>query len=430
MSDSSRDWVGQRGLSLAGATFAAALAVRLALVFTLPPYQAPDERAHVRYVEYVVRQKALPAQPRQAPTEALRFWPQYYQPPLAYLLFAPTWAAARAVGAPEDTAVRALRVQNAVYGAIAAALVAGFVARLTPRGDPRRLAAAAVAALLPGLAASGAAVNNDGLANLLASALWLPLVAARSRRAAASAAGLVLGAGCCAKLTVLPLAPLLFLVPWLERRQDPIGALRCGALAAAAAAVVFAPVALRNIWVYGHPLAIGAGSFELSALADSVRPEALAALSEPRPLRVLQRFVGGFGIYGQLRFVPAEVTWGALALVAGVGWLARGGVRWRDGLERHAPALALALGLAVAGLLFFSVRYYGGWKGRYLQPALLPIAVLLASGWCRMAPARVARLLFAWIALALLLLDVALVLAVGRFFAATPPSRWPFPAFL
>src|SRR5262249_44301279 len=161
-----------------------------------------DEAAHVRYVETVARTGVLPVQPKQS----FPRWEQAYQPPLAYLAFVPLWRTVAALGVGDDGRLRALRVQNAGWGAARPLVGWAVVARLAPAGDVRRLLVPLVLALFPGFAASASAVNNDALANLLAAALWLPLGASPGRRAAL-AAGAVFGAAALAKLTVLVLAP-------------------------------------------------------------------------------------------------------------------------------------------------------------------------------------------------------------------------------
>jgi hypothetical protein len=406
----------------------AAFAVRVALAFAVPPLQAADERAHLRFVEHLVSEGSLPVQPQLDVEEALRFWPQYYQPPLAYLLMVPAYALASHAGAGETSLVRVLRLQNAVYGALTVLVAFAVVALLTERGDPRRLLGAALVAFLPGFAASGAAVNNDALANLLAAALWLPLLSMHASRRAALVAGLLLGAASTTKLTVLPLAPLLLLVPWLARREAPGRVLRGAALAGAAALLVFLPVALRNTLVYGHPLAIGAGSISFAWLASVLPPEKVAAFARPDPARALLEFWGQFGIYQQLRWWPVPILGASLALTALVGWVQPGLRALRDALERRLPAFAAAIILSSVGLVVFSLSYYGGWQGRYLYTAIVPAAVLLAGGIDRLVPERRRVALAVGLALALLALDAGLVRALLLFFAETPPLRWGFAA--
>jgi hypothetical protein len=401
----------------------AGLAVRLAFAAVVPPLQAPDERAHLRYVEFVAREGALPVQPPRDIQRDVAFWPQYYQPPLAYALFAPLERALRSAGADEATRLRALRAQNALYGAATVLVGLLVMARLTPPGDPRRLLAGLVLALWPGFAGNAAALNNDALANLLAAALWLPLLAP-SRPRSPWLAGVLFGLALNAKLTALVLAPLLWLVPWLVRRDEPRGALRFAAVAGGIAAGLLAPWLARNVVVYGDPLAIAFGSISFEWLATQLPPEQVAALAAPRPARVLGVFFGQFGIYLNLRWTPVFVGLVPLTAIAALGWLRRSAAAGDAVLSARAPALLAAVVLAAAGLAWFSLRYYGGWQGRYLYTVMVPLAALLAAGWARWQPARPGWALAAMLAGLLLALDAGLVWKLHDFFTALGPARW------
>jgi hypothetical protein len=186
------------------------------------------------------------------------------------------------------------------------------------------------------------------------------------------------------------------------------------------------PVFVRNLLVYGHPLAIGAGSFSFARLAAELPAEMLAELGRARPGRALLEFFGRFGIHNQLGWRPIYAVWIPLSLAALAGWLHPRGLVLRDDLERRAPAFATAIVLASAGLVFFALRYVGGWQGRYVYPALLPAVVLLAGGWMRLLPERSRGLVVAALLLALFALDVVLVGAIARFYAETPWLKWGF----
>jgi hypothetical protein len=425
---------GREGTVLA-ALVALGLALRIALALVVPPGQAPDEMAHGRYVAHVAATGTLPVQPvaKETPGEWSTFaggdpgW-QSYQPPLAYLLYVPVWRALEAAGVGEAGRIRGLRLQSACWGAVLVAVGWAAVARLTAAGDPRRVLVALVLALVPGFAGNAAVVNNDGVANLLAAALWLPLGAGRGVRAAL-AAGALFGGAMLAKLTVLALAPLLVVVPWLRGRELR-AALRDGTLAAVVAGVLLLPWMARNVAIYGHPLAIGVGSIAVAGLADVLPPEVLAAFARPAPERAFVQFWGAFGVYN-------NVTWpvGQWVLTAAAALALAGLFRARPDvgapmLERLLPALGLAVVLAACGLAIFSLRYLAGWQGRYLYTVTLPVAVLLATGWTRATPPRWRPAFALALGIGLLVLDAGLVLKLAAFFARTPPARWPFEATL
>ncbi len=100
-------------------------------------------------------------------------------------------------------------------------------------------------------------------------------------------AGGILGAACLTKLTAATLAPLLLVLPWLEHRKLR-GALVDAWVAGAAGLCLLLPWLLRNIAVYGDPLAINVGAFSFEALTAAGLPQALIAeAAKPAPGRAL-----------------------------------------------------------------------------------------------------------------------------------------------
>jgi hypothetical protein len=404
------------GLAL-GALIVAALALRLSFVLVVPPFQAPDEAAHFHYVETVARTGRLPIAPPRSAAMFVDERAQSYQPPLAYVLLAGA--------APEAwRSVRVVRLGNAVAGAATVAVGYLVAARLTAAGDVRRLLVGILLAFFPGFAANAAAVNNDTLANLLAAVLWLPLLAPLGP-AAACAAGAVLGAACLAKLSTAALAPLVLVAPLCRDPRHPKRALALAAGATPVAAAMMVPWLARNHQLYGDPLAIGVGSMSFEWLASLLPAEAVRELATPAPARVFWQFWGCFGVYNNLHWVGIPAVVSPLFGLGLAGWLRPGGaddVRFR----RAAVAGAAAVALAAAGVTWFSFRYHAAWQGRYLYPAMLPVALLVAGGWHHLLPARTQRTAAALIALALSLLDVAVLARLHAFFTTTPPARWPF----
>jgi hypothetical protein len=399
----------------------ASLCMRIAWASVIPTDQAPDEPAHVRYVEYVAEHLRLPVQP---PTELRRLierWEQFFQPPLAYVLFAPLTMLMRAIGASHDQLVWTLRLQNAGYGAATVAVSFWIIARLTPQADPRRWLVAIFVAFLPGWVGNTAAVNNDGVAGLLAAALWLPLLAPRGKTRP-WLTGAILGLGCLAKLTVMTIAPIVLLVPWL--RGDPIRkSVRDLVIVASAAGLVVAPWMIRNLLLYREPFGTITAFISFDSMVGILPPDLLAAAAAPQPLKMFLQFWGRVGRHNNIDWIAVPAVWIPVALVGVTGWLRRPG-RPPDALEGHAPAFLLAIALATVALLIFSFRYYSGWQGRHFYCVLVPICALLASGWARWAAAP--RLWFAVAALALVLLalDASLAWKLLHFFGTTHPVRW------
>jgi len=407
-----------------GVLVGAALLLRIAFALAVPAFQAPDEQAHLRYVAHLGEHWKLPIQPKRSLEMFADPMHQAYQPPLAYLLFVPLERRLAASEAKAAVRLRAVRIQNACYGAAAVLVGALAAARLTRRGDPRRLLAAVVLAFFPGFVAVGGAVNNDSLANLLAAVLWLTLVPGAGRERSAWRAGAVLGAACLAKLSSLALAPLLLAVPLLQRRGDLRGALRFALVASAVAGLMLLPWMLRNVSVYGNPLAIGVGSLPFEWLATVLPAEQLAIAARPRLDNVFFQFWGRFGIANNLSWSGIPLVLVTLSLLALAGWVRARVPRPPDPFERWAPAWALAAALAFGGLVYFSLGYAGAWQGRYLYGAMVPVALLLAGGWARWLPREKWWVPVAAIAFVLLAVDVVALVKLQQFFASHPPGSW------
>jgi hypothetical protein len=254
--------------------------------------------------------------------------------------------------------------------------------------------------------------------------LWLALIPGEGRARSAWRVGAVLGAACLAKLSSLALAPLLLVVPLLQDRRDVRGALRFAFAAGAVSGCMLLPWMLRNLSVYGDPLAIGVGSVSFEWLATVLPAEQFATAARPRPGNVFFQFWGRFGIANNLTWNGVPLLLVTLSLLAAGGWIRARPPHSPDVFERWAPASAFAFVLALAGLVYFSLAYVGAWQGRYLYGAMLPVALLLAGGWARLLPAVRGGATVAAIALVLVAVDVVVLLKLARFFAAQPPASW------
>ena len=403
---------------------AVAVAIRVGFALTLPPLQSPDERAHFDYVQHLAAHRTLPVQPELTPAEAFEGWPQSYQPPLAYLTFVPVAAATRAWDAGPGQRLRALRLQNAIYGGLLVAIVFGIARRLRPPGHPLRLLAPLFVACLPGLAGNAGSLNNDTLANLLAAGLWWVWLALAPGLRRSLAIGVLFGAACLTKLTAATLAPLLLVVPWLQRRSLR-GALAEGCLAAALALLLMLPWMLRNLALYGDPLAVGAGSFAFETLTGVLPPDLIEQARQPAPGKALLQLFGRFGVANNLSWTPVPSVWLPLAALGLAGWLrprSTGGSA--DDFTTWAVGFTLAALLTGAGLVAFSLGYYGAWQGRYLFVCITPIALLLCEGGARWLPRGRTALAIALLAVLLIALDVALIWQLDGFFADTPARLW------
>ena len=371
-----------------------------------PDWQAPDEPAHYNYV----RQLAGGALPLMEPGDydqqyletivGSRFDPDLsvtrityedWQPPLYYALLTPIYQLS-------GGSLLALRLFSVLLGAGVVALTYFIGRTLFPTREWLALGAAVFVAFLPQHLAILSSVNNDSLAELLIAALLyimvLPWPEERPVRYLLGL-GLLLGAGLLTKGTVYVMAPvvaLFLLIRYWGRWRDLI----------IAGLLVFAPALLlgslwwvRNAAVYG----------ELDVLARATHNEVV--VGQPRTADWIAQFGLGETVrrffsttfnsfWGQFGWMAAPLPGWAypplflLSLVALVGLIV---ALWRRLRSPGKDAISwLSLVVLVATFLLTLAVHVGynltfvQHQGRYLFPALVPIALGFAVGletWLR-----------------------------------------------
>jgi 4-amino-4-deoxy-L-arabinose transferase-like glycosyltransferase len=411
--------------ALLGVLLLVYLALGALFAIRTPPWQAPDEPAHVNYVRQLVEGRLPVIEPGDwdqaylSQVVGAEFAPAYpvdgityedWQPPLYYLLQAPVYA----LSGGSLTAMRLLSVALGA-GVVALAYVVGraVFGRVAPA-----LAVAAFVAFLPQHLAILGSVNNDALSELIIAAILALLVtpwpaAPATRRLLAL--GLLLGAGFLTKGQAYLMAPVVavFLLvrywPRPDRSRRPVRSITAALL------LVFIPALLLGALVWGRNAAVYGG---LDVLARAAHDEVV--VGQPRTAEWLAQYglAGTLGRFARTTFVsfwgqfgwmaaplPGWMVTGLLALtgVAGLGLVmaavsaqgSRGaGEQGREErATRHSPpatrlssvvlvlTFLLTLGLHVAYNLTF-VQH----QGRYLYPALIPIAVGFVAGlgyWLR-----------------------------------------------
>lgn len=368
----------------------------------VPVGEAPDEQAHLAYVDHLLEHRRLPPLPA---TPGLLDY-QAYQPPLDYaasaallgllhggrvaypFLLDPGLEAGTShrrflPSGPEAagpaSAVRRLRVARLLWAALTALLVVA-AARAALPADPRLAVIAALPlALAPQYLFISASINNDALLTTLCSAALvgcLALVgAAGSRRITALAWGVGAAAGLAlwAKASAVVLAPPLLLVATLLARRRRGGAV-LGLLAPPALGA--AGWALLSRARFGASVPPPPSGFE-----DPGGPLVML-LTEPWWIvRLWGSFWANFGwVSVQLprplyvAFLPASalLLWGAWVAVRRLAGGLAGG-------ERELVALTLAASTLFV-LLVYMVRVDWQPQGRYLFPALAACGFLAARG--------------------------------------------------
>lgn len=387
------------GYLIAGALFA---------VYT-PPWQAPDEPAHYNYVRQVAEKGCCPriemgdwqgdylgqlTSVRFAPDALERHYTIQYedhQPPLYYLL-------ASLVYKIGNGSLVALRLFSVVLGAATVALTYAIGKHALPGHPHIALGAMALVAFLPQHLAMTSAVNNDALAEALVAfgLLWL----IRYLNGAVVPIwqfGLIAGLAILCKATIyytLLLFPLAMTLAW-SKQKKPISTL-AGRFAAflLVALLIGGPWWLRNISAYGFPDFLGLGAHD-AVVAD-----------QPRTIDYVGKH-GWISYARQFITVSFKSFWGQFGWMAlpldGVlgGWIYRGfalltlaGLSGsllaarrspappdRGAIERRQLNIIFAAAMLIVSLsyLYYNLEFLQ-WQGRYLFPALIPIALCLVAG--------------------------------------------------
>ena len=392
---------------LLGLLLAAYLALGALFAVRTPPWQAPDEPAHYNYVRQLVEGQLPVIEPEdwdQAylsqivgaefapsfPVDAITY--EDWQPPLYYLLQAPVYA----LTGGSLTAMRLLSVALGA-GVVALAYVVGraVFGRVAPA-----LAVAAFVAFLPQHLAILGSVNNDALSELIIAAILALLVTPwpegpPTRRLLAL--GLLLGAGFLTKGQAYLMAPVVAVFLLIRPQRSP-RPLRSWLL-------VFVPALLIGLLVWGRNAAVYGG---LDVLARAAHDDVV--VGQPRTAEWLAQYglAGTLGRFARTTFVsfwgqfgwmaaplPGWMVAGllALTLVALAGLLMTAFQRpttndqrpTNSSLVTRHSSLVLTFLLTLALHVAYNLTFVQH-QGRYLYPALIPIAVGFVAGldtWLR-----------------------------------------------
>jgi 4-amino-4-deoxy-L-arabinose transferase-like glycosyltransferase len=417
-----------------------ALYLLLAVGYNLAtPFGAPpDERPHSFYVEHLATKRSLPVLRREQ-----RDAYEAHQPPLYYLLCLPAWWVSRALPEGNPTGAwpreKTLRLVSTLVGAAGLLLIARLGMLLCPESSALALGATAFAAFLPMRLATAAAVGNDLLAELVFTATLLLLATAIRdgiTRRRILALGITLGLGLLTKSTCILLFPIaaMGLALATSRRVDsprPCGGSRSPIRQFVAALLGTFAVALlvggwwlaRNQLLYGEVFV--ARTFE-RYFQDTARPEFFLrrGLTFGQYLLFVViplTFESFWGIFGHMQIPMKPPSLYLLLLapsLAAIGGLARAYRRRAaapegepgrgTGFDSAARAvwglLVVAWLLVAAAFLRFNTAFFQA-QGRYLFPAMAPIALLFTLGLQSLGPAR-------WRP------GVALAIAAGMFLLA------------
>jgi len=288
------------------------LVASLFVMFT-PPWQAPDEPAHYQYIAHIAQERTLPVlQAGDYDQEYLtsllssRFTPKLsidplryenYQPPLYYLSAVPFfWLG--------DGHLWPLRLYNVLLGAITLYLLYRLLQFIFPENSLMSLSAVAFSALLPMHVAMNAAVNNDGLANLLlAATLWTLLAWMRRVLTVFNfqfsifnfqlfGLGILLGLGLLTKIYAYSMVPICVLtiiaVIWWQRRtwRALFAGIGQTLWVITPALLMGIPLWIRNIRLYGGWDFLGLRWHDEVVASPAMAGSAILSVASPLHSRV------------------------------------------------------------------------------------------------------------------------------------------------
>lgn len=340
-----------------------------------------------------------------ADTAPDNFLPPVYAPPAYYVMAA---GVLRLVGpASLDKQVYVLRGLSAVLSTLAVACSLLVVRDAFARQPGLAWAASLLIVLLPMRTFLAPNINSDALADLVGAVAVLLMV--RSLQADpprlgwhAVAIGLTVGLGLWVKRTLVFLLPLslVWLGVALWRREVRVRGWRlvvglaAGLVLLGGASLLWKGASLTPDWPFpgrepGNPAGI-----DVAFVRDLLSPRtwswsAMLRLALNLALS-LASFWGNFG-WLTLPLNPGMyvlLAGATLGSVAGLVLALRRHASVPNGLGRVWVLLGAAAALSLAQLVTLSVAQAATQQGRYLFPALAPIAGLMTLGWRRVLPTR------------------------------------------
>lgn len=302
------------------------------------------------------------------------------QPPLYYAAMVPVWWLGVSFGGPL-AGVYLLRLVNALIAATLAPM-AYALARLVVPATPRvAVAAAAVAALVPGFALNGSRISNDTLAAaiggliILLAAYWAPTGWSWRR---AFVMGVLLGAGMLVKVTLVGLIPALVISSvWAGRSHSWMSALARSALATAIGVAFLLPWFALNEKFYGALMPNA--SLRLSDTLPTAFTPSLAALN----LSVFDLTFWTGEPWGVLPLAAPFAVIATLVALMGVAGVVRAARSSDVVIERGPLSISIVATLGMVGLsllLPVLAAFEFVAPGRYGYPALPAVAVVCAVG--------------------------------------------------
>ncbi|MBI5651897.1 MAG: hypothetical protein HZC40_15895 [Chloroflexi bacterium] len=421
----------------------------IATLYTIntPKWQTPDEPAHFNYIRHIAETGTLPVLqrgdydqdylekikaakfPATLSIDAIRY--EAYQPPLYYLAATPVYLIAR--GAGLDAIVIALRLFSVALGGIVLIVANKIVCEIFSGDHLLALATVGAIATVPQHIAVSASISNDLAAEVVLALILLLAIkrvngTLRDSRFAILG-GIAFGAALLTKTTAyVPGAVVLIGAEIAHQRiTHPSTPLRSAQDALRStfyvllqlfviAAIIASPMFIRNALTYGITDPLGITRHDSVVIGQPTTAEMIARFGLTKIVSdffvvTFKSFWAQFGWMGVLVHERIYLALTALTVIAILGHILHAAkiLRQRDLLS---PAqwwsvglLSAMIGVAVADYVLYNFKFLQ-FQGRYLFPALVPIALFLVIGLRELIPHVFRRVVFAMLYVALVALDV------------------------
>lgn len=416
------------------------VALGVAYAAYTPTWQVPDEPAHYNYIAELATTGQLPVlDPADYPFDyleeikAAHFPPwmsvaniryEAHQPPLYYALAVLPFRVT--AGLPLATQVVLLRLLSVVLGGLLLYVAYHVVRTVFPGDVVTALTTTALVGFIPMHLTMTAAVNNDALAELLI-AVMLLLALRRvqgmlSHRRYVAFGGVLYGLALLTKTTAYPAIVILLLAEvgrwWIAER----GGQRVGFPVLRLLALVAIALALSGWWFVRNVVVYGDLDFfglKRHAFVVAKQPRTAQWIAQFGRRYVFQAFItttfkSFWGIFGWMGVPMDRRVYLLLLSVTLAGAL---GVAIRVvHLVRRPSTLSreqwVSLGLLGSSVLLTAGTYvwynltFVQHQGRYLFPALVPIALFFTLGLRQWVPERLTRPAMGMFVLGLIGLDI------------------------
>lgn len=420
-----------------------------------PRWEAPDEPAQFNYVRHVAETRSLPVLnpgdydqayleriksdkfPPSLSTDAIRY--ESYEPPLYYVVAAPIYLISRAAG---FDSVLALRLFSVALGAILLLLAYRVLIQVFAPNSLLPVAALGFMATVPMHIAMSAAINADTFAELVFAVLLLISFARASGslgdRSFVLLGGVTYGLALLTSIKIYP-SGLLFILAegafrgwslelrgWKPRIGYPDSAVigrRSAVLGGKLLVLLFGVSLIVSVWwfarnalLYGGGDIFGLARHDLVVTGQPTTAEWVAKYGLKNVIAdffiiSFKSFWAQFGWMGVLVNDRLYVGLFLLTALAGSGallWFFRllrevgndgGQVRWNWAI------LGIWMLVAFLDHILYNLRYFQP-QGRYLFPALIPIASFGVVGLYEIFDKRYVRLILGSLYIVMLALDI------------------------